>query len=722
MTELRDLSATAARGSAAPYRHCAAGRTTRVRLGAAVALATALFQATPPPAQGQGGAQQPTFRVSVDRIQIGAVVTDAKGRHVTDLGIGDFTVLDGGRPQQLTHCEYIPLANPGLALPAVPHGRRPLAPPPPATHELSREQVRRTMVFLLDDESFGPEAIPGVRGAVQTIIERSLQPGDLAALIRSSSGNGSLEQLTSDKRVLLESCERIRWRPGSRGNPGMVPQTSGYVVGEQFGKYFVALSTERTEAALDYVTSALRDLPGGKAIFLISQSLPIGMDYSNPGSSSQGATEVGRLVDEALRAGVVIYSVDPTALSSLTPDAGYDVTKDYTAQHGTAGWGGRSGGAGGLSTRQAVTQLTGYTSRALGLLEYFRSGLRSLAEGTGGQMAADTDAGTALGRFVGDLQGYYLLAYRPQAPERYFALKEGDPPPFRSIKIRVARAGMHVRTYAGYVATADRAERETDAHGEISKALFSPFSAAGVRVGLTALFTQPRPASPELSLLLHVDARDLSFTLGATGRHDAGFEVVARVAGERDEPAQVATKEAVLRLEESSFAEAMRMGVTYRVSVPAQRAGLYEVRVAVRDTASGKLGSAREFVEVPELKNGRLALSGVLAYNASPREHDADAPGLAELRRFRREDSLTYACQVFNAKPVQGEARIAHDGKQVLAASVEVSENGDGTSTAKGVIPLATLEPGYYVLQVVASGDAGKAAAASQWTDFEIVP
>ena len=581
--------------------------------------------------------------------------------------------------------------------------------------------MQRTIVLLLDDESFGTETIPAVRGAVRSIVERSLQPGDLAALIRTSSGNGSLEQFTSDKAVLLESAGKIRWTPGSRGNPGMLPQVSGSVVGEGSSGYLVELSIQRTLAALTYVISALRDLPGRKAIFFISQSLPIGMDYFKLHSTSLDATGLGKLVDGALRAGVVVYSVDPTPLSSLTPDAGYDVTKDYTASNGAAGWGAQGGGAGGLSNRQAVGQLTRYSFRALGLLENFRSGLRSLAEGTGGQMAADTDAGTALGRFADDLQGYYLLTYKPLSPERYFALSEGDRPPFRNIKIHVARAGMHVRTYAGYIAAPDRAEPDASVHGAISKALFSPFSAGGVRVNLTSIFTMPRPESPELSLLLHIDAHDLEFAMGSDGRHNAGFELVARAAGEGDEPAQVVSKEAVLRLAESSFAEAMRTGVSYRLSVPAQRAGLYEVRVAIRDTASGKLGSAREFVEVPDLKKGRLAASGVLVFNASPR-HDADAPGLAELRRFRREDSLSYACQIFNAKSPQAEVRIVRDGAQVSAVPAEVVANDGGTATARGVIPLSALTPGYYVLQVVASEDQGKSVAASQWIDFEIVP
>ena len=666
-------------------------------------------------------AQQPTFRVSVDRIEIGAVITDSKGRHVTDLGIRDFTVLDGDKRQEITNFEYVRLAAPGSAPQAAPQGRGHLASPTVAAHELTREQVQRTIVFLLDDESFAAATIPAVREAVRSTVERNIQPGDLAALIRTSSGNGSLEQFTSDKRVLLESTGKIRWTPGSRGNSGMLPETSGFVVGENSGGYLVQDSIKRTTVVLRYVISAFRDLPGRKAIFFISQSLPLGRAYNNPTSANEEATPIGKLVDEALRAGVVVYSVDPTPLSSLTPDAGYDVTRDYTAANGPAGFGGRYGGAGSITNQQAVTQLTAHTGRALVLLEFFRSGLRALAEGTGGQMAADTDAGIALGRFADDLQGYYLLTYKPLSPERYFALKEGDRPPFRNAKIHVARAGMHVRTYAGYIAAPDRAEPDASAHGAISKALFSPFSAGGVRVNLTSIFTVPRPESPELSLLLHIDAHDLSFTSSADGRHNAGFELVARAAGEGDEPAQVVSKEAVLRLAESSFAETMQTGVSYRLSIPAQRAGLYEVRVAIRDTASGKLGSAREFVEVPDLKKGRLAASGVLVFNASPR-HDADAPGLAELRRFRREDNLSYACQIFNTKSPQAEVRIVRDGAQVSPAAAEVVANDGGAATARGVIPLSTLAPGYYVLQVVASEDQGKSVAASQWIDFEIVP
>ena len=695
-------------------------RYTEVLISAIWAVAT--FEAPQLPAQGEIELLQPEFHISVDRVQIGAVVTDSKGRHVSDLGIGDFIVLDDGKPQQLTHCEYIRLAKRGPALPPTSSRVPRLAVPPQITQELTREQVNRAIVILLDDEAFAPETIPAVQGAGRSLIQQSLQPGDLVALIRTSSGNGSLEQFTSDKRILLESCESIRWRPESRGNPGMLQQISGHVIGEDMSGYLVALSIQRTGAVLSYVTTALGNLPGRKAIFLISQSLPYGTIYADPHSAMSAPTDLGKMVNQALRAGVVMYTIDPTPLSSLTPGAEYDVTRDYTAQHGTAGWGDAGAGAGVISNRAVMRQLNGYTDRALGLLEFYRGGLRLLAEGTGGTMAADTDTGAALGRFADDLQGYYLLTYKPQSPERYFAVKKGQPPPFHSVKIRVRRSGMHVRSYAGYIAGPDPADTDTSVRGEISKALFSPFAASGIRLGLTPVFTQPTPASPELSLLLHIAARDLSFTLSDDGRHRAGFELVARTAGERNEPADVVTKQATLQLQESSYRDAMLMGLAYRIPVPVKRAGLYEVRVAIRDTTNGKLGSAREYVEVPDLKNGRPAVSGVLVYNAGPRRPDAAAPGIAEMRLFRREDSLGYACQFFNAKSARAEARIVRDGKQVMAVTIEALDTASGTGTAKGVVPLAALDPGNYILQIMITREQGRDVTASQWIDFEIVP
>jgi VWFA-related protein len=607
---------------------------------------------------------------------------------VTDLGPGDFTIRDGGKPQQVTSCEYIRLGNAAAPLPALAASGRAAAMPALPTHELTRDQVQRSIVFLADDLSFAPETIHYVRQALKGAIERNLQPGDMAAVMRTSYGNSSLEQFTSDRRVLMESVGKIRWRP--EGNIDHV---------------------KREILVLRYVISALRDLPGRKAIFLISQSLPV-RGYSN---NQNLATILGALVDMALRAGVVIYAVDPTALSDLSPDASYDAMSG-----GTPGTMPRFPGQVGAA--QVSADVRRYTQQSLALLEFNRTGLRMLSEGTGGQIAQDTDMPNAFARFSADLKGYYLLTYRPTAAEKYFDWKQGEPPPFRNVRVNVTRASLHVRSYAGYIARSDNTVRQTPDHVRtlgpghvglgraVSAALFSPFAANGVHVDLYPAFTLPESASPELRMLVHIDAHDVTFTTGDNDRHDAELELVARAGDDSDNPGEVVSKEVVLHLKDESFAEAMRVGLTYPLTIPAQHAGVYDVRVAVRDTASGKLGSARGFVEVPDLLNGRLAVSGVLLHN-----------GTDELHQFRREDSLSYMCRVFHAKSVKGEVRIVRDGEQALAVPAMAMANDDGSITLQGVLPLAALAPGLYSLQVVANEDGGTDTGSSQWTDFEIV-
>jgi VWFA-related protein len=247
-----------------------------VSLGGVAVLVAVLSQAAWEPAQAQNAAPESRFRVSVDRVQIGAVVTDSKGRPLTDLRIADFRVSDGGKQQQITNCEYVLVAAPGQAPTAWPRGQSSTAPPTRAGHEMGRNQLRRTIVFLLDDESFAATTIPAVREAVRRTVDGTLEPGDLSALIRTSSGNGSLEQFTSDKRILLDSAAKIRWTPGSRANPGLLPQTSGAVLGEDVGKYLVADSVNRTRSVLEYVISALQGLPGRKQFFLSRRAFQLG--------------------------------------------------------------------------------------------------------------------------------------------------------------------------------------------------------------------------------------------------------------------------------------------------------------------------------------------------------------------------------------------------------------------------------------------------------------
>ncbi len=86
--------------------------------------ATAFAQTAIPPRR-----EGPVVRVTTGLVQIDAVVTDGHGKHVTDLGPGDFVVREGGQLRQVTQVSYIALGPPSPSEAAPPTNA---AAPPPA--------------------------------------------------------------------------------------------------------------------------------------------------------------------------------------------------------------------------------------------------------------------------------------------------------------------------------------------------------------------------------------------------------------------------------------------------------------------------------------------------------------------------------------------------------------------------------------------------------------
>ena len=52
----------------------------------------------------------PVLRVSVNLVQVDAVVTDHKGKQVTNLTADDFQIFQDGKQQKITHFSYISTA------------------------------------------------------------------------------------------------------------------------------------------------------------------------------------------------------------------------------------------------------------------------------------------------------------------------------------------------------------------------------------------------------------------------------------------------------------------------------------------------------------------------------------------------------------------------------------------------------------------------------------
>src|SRR6266481_2828422 len=81
----------------------------RLVSAAIILLCTLQGWPTPLQAPSQNSQQQPTvtFQSNSELVLVPVVVTDSKGKHVTDLSADDFTVLENSKPHIIKHFDRI---------------------------------------------------------------------------------------------------------------------------------------------------------------------------------------------------------------------------------------------------------------------------------------------------------------------------------------------------------------------------------------------------------------------------------------------------------------------------------------------------------------------------------------------------------------------------------------------------------------------------------------
>ena len=108
-----------------------------------------------------------------------------------------------------------------------------------------------------------------------------------------------------------------------------------------------------------------------------------------------------------------------------------------------------------------------------------------------------------------------------------------------------------------------------------------------------------------------LDVSRLPFQPATEGHEAAAFDLVGVVVDEEGKAVSQFSDRVALSLTPELKERALRNGLTYRKTL-AVRPGLLQARVAVRADGSGLLGSAAQWVEVPDRARPGLALSSVL--------------------------------------------------------------------------------------------------------------
>src|SRR5215831_8668393 len=95
-----------------------------------------------------------TLHVDVDLVEVDAIVTDRRGRYVTDLQADDFDLYQNGVKQRITHFSYVenkPSSESSQYEQSV--SPRQGGPSSAPLAQLGPEKVRRTIALVIDDLS-----------------------------------------------------------------------------------------------------------------------------------------------------------------------------------------------------------------------------------------------------------------------------------------------------------------------------------------------------------------------------------------------------------------------------------------------------------------------------------------------------------------------------------------------------------------------------------------
>jgi len=365
-----------------------------------------------------------------------------------------------------------------------------------------------------------------------------------------------------------------------------------------------------------------------------------------------------------------------------------------------------------------------------------------------------------------DQKGYYLIGYRPD--ESTFDQRTGRRK-FHHLSLKITRPGkFNVRMRDGFYGITDEDLKPPQTRAQkMIGALVSPFGSSGVHLQLTSLFSNDAKAGSIMRSLLHVDAHDLSFVDEPDGWHKSVFDILAVTFGDNGVPVDQVSRTHTVRLRGETYKRVWRDGFIYVVTVPLKKPGAYQLRVALRDTDSDRLGSAGQFIDVPDIKKNRLALSSIIVKgltaaeyarinatanssggitspspqgNAAPSQsegvEDGNAEASAAVRHFHHGLVMQYAYVIFNAQlskvnnqpQLTSQVRLVREGKVVFTGKETPISSANQADLkrliAGGAIQLGNeLVAGEYLLQIIINDPLAseKRRTVTQWVDFEIV-
>ena len=673
------------------------------------ALGLALTLAMPLPAQQSSGSANAAgssnqdmgyvLTSESDLVLTNVVVRDAKtGDVVTGLKQSDFTILEDGKPQQISSFDFesVDMAKPlneatisGLASSAT--GKT-------ATSGVRPEDLKdhRLIVFFFDLTSMQPEDIDRSVEAARDFLTHKMQAADLIALVSLDTALKVDQDFTSDKEKLAaeigmyNGTEGSAFAQGATANSNQVEDASGYTPDES---EYNDINTDRELYALRAISKSLERINQKKSLLYFSGGL------TRDGIENQASLRAA--INAAVRANLAIYSLDTRGLQAISPagDASTGSLRGTGAYNGAA-----------IQNNFNANFASQET-------------MSTLSVDTGGKAFFDNnDFSPAFAQIQRDSSAYYVIGFNSANRAR-----DGR---FRKLQIKVNRPGVKLEYRPGYYAPADfKHSGKEDRERELQDQLASDLPATDVALYLDAYYFRLDENRFYVPVSLIVPGSQIPFVKGGD-KDKATLDVIGEVLDEAKHPIGNVRETVKLAVDQQQQVRQKNIQYSTNFNLPP---GKYHLKFVVRENETGHMGSFETDITLPDLRKTPLKFSSILlasqrvpTKSTNPLVHDGQqyVPNISHV--FREGQHLYLFYEVYSPAKVKAaaDAKVAKgsinliSSLELIQGSTKVFETPVVQATALNVagrdavavqldVPLDKLKPGPYIGQLNIIDDAG---------------
>ncbi len=709
-------------------------------------------------------AQQPTsppaeqtdevVRINTELVQTDVMVFDKQGRFVDNLQREQFELRVDGKPQPISFFDRVTAgsASEEAQLAAARGQARPVQP---GNNEASAQSSvglfdrGRTIIFFIDDIHLAFDSLKRTQKVLLHFINDEMGQNDRVAITTTGGQLGFLQQLTDNKAVLRTAVERLKLQRQLL-NDAQQPPMSEYLALQIAARgnrdvlnYFVEplvqqgtpvniateivksranqilqqsrVFTRNTFFSLESLARTIAVVPGRKLVFFISDGFLLNSNESDV------YDHLWSITNTAARNSVVIYTLDARGLS--TPSV-FDASS-----------------SGGFDPSGRIITAT------LGESAASQEPLRTLAANTGGRALLNTNAlDMAISKTLKETSTYYVIAWRPENEEQKKSQR-------RRIEVKIAQhADYKVQVKSGFLTPAKEPEAKTPKPAEAAKTakVKTPIEQLGAAISafypnstlptsLALDYLDAPQGGALLTISMQIPAEALSFE-PVEGKYKAALDVGGNVYNIDGKVGATFQDRLNVNADTLELLRSDDHGVYYTSQVHL-KPGLYQVRVAARDAKNGHIGVATQWVEVPDLKAKRLALSSLFIGELT--EADAARNSVTPIaetppakrnitRRFPKTSRLRFLTFIYNAQrgvvgtstpDVAIQVQVLRDEQPLMTTTLRKVATNETSDFARlpyaAEIPLDNMLAGRYLLQVTVIDRIAKTSA-SQRVNFEV--